>query len=215
MLHKHLEHPTPQPDYCLQTSPLHSTPYKPHILAAILSTRLHLDHQLILWLQTSWPTDHEGAGQWHRLRRLSHLYRPPTGLHLLTSALHHSHCWLQVHKPDCHLVKYVDDTVLMSLFLPPSHHHSSVLHEFVEWCDKSALELNTEKTKEMVVTFSSKQRELAAAVISTIHRRNGELVEEYKYLGTIFDSMPKFASNTEEIFRRCQQRQYLLRKLST
>ena len=53
-----------------------------------------------------------------------------------------------------------------------------MLHEFVEWCDKSALELNTEKTKEMVVTFSSKQRELATAV-STIHRRNVELVEEY------------------------------------
>ena len=51
-----------------------------------------------------------------------------------------------------------------------------------------ALELTTEKTQEMVVTFSSQQRELAAAAVSTIHRRNVELVEEYKYLSKSFDS---------------------------
>ena len=41
------------------------------------------------------------------------------------------------------------------------------------------------------MTFTSRERELAAAAISTVHRRNVELVEEYKYVGTIFD-------NTEE-----------------
>ena len=50
-----------------------------------------------------------------------------------------------------------------------------------------------EKTKEMVVTYSSKQRELAAAAINTIHGKNVELVEEYKYLDTIFDNAFKFA----------------------
>lgn len=43
----------------------------------------------------------------------------------------------------------------------------------------------------MEVTSSSKQRELTAAAVSTIHGRNVEIAEEYKYLGTIFD-------NTEE-----------------
>ncbi len=79
----------------------------------------------------------------------------------------------------------------------------------MEWCDISHLELNVSKTKEMVVTFSNKQRDLAAAVTTFIH---GKPVE-YKYLGTIFDHLLKFSSNTEEILRRCQQRQYLLRKL--
>ena len=109
--------------------------------------------------------------------------------------------------PDCHLVKYADDTVLLSLLSGPSHHHSSALVEFVEWCDNSCLELNVEKTKEMVVTFSSKQRELAAAAVSTVHGKTVEMVDEDKYLGTIFDCMLKFASNTEEFLRRCQQRQ--------
>ena len=87
-------------------------------------------------------------------------------------------------------MKYAVDTVLLSLLSGPSHHHSLELHEFVEWCDK---------TKEMVVTFSSKQRELAVAAVSTIHRRNVELVENHKYLGNIFDGTFKFASNS----RRC------------
>lgn len=68
------------------------------------------------------------------------------------------------------------------------------------------------KTKETVVTLSSKQRDLAEAAVSAIHGNNAEIVEEYKCLGTAFDSTFKFASNTEEILRRCQQWQYLLKK---
>ena len=67
----------------------------------------------------------------------------------------------------------------------------------------------------MVVTFSNKQRELAAVVTSTIHCEPVEKVEEYNYLGKTFDSLLKFSSNTEEILRKSQQRQYLLRKLSS
>ena len=69
---------------------------------------------------------------------------------------------------------WMTQLVLLSLLSGPSHHHSSVLYEFVEWCDKSALELNMEKSKDMVVTFSSRQRELAAVAVSTIHERNVE-----------------------------------------
>lgn len=45
-------------------------------------------------------------------------------------------------------------------------------------------------------------------------RGNVELMK-YKYLSTIFDSMFTFASNSEEILRRCQQWQHFLRKLNT
>lgn len=118
-------------------------------------------------------------------------------------------------QPNCHLVKYADDTVLLSLLSGPSQHHGPVLQEFIEWCDSSKLELNVSKTKEMVVTFSSRQRDLAAAVTTTIHGKPVEVVEEYKYLGTIFDNLLKFSANTEEILRRCHQRLYLLRKLNS
>lgn len=65
------------------------------------------------------------------------------------------------------------------------------------------------------MTFSNRQREQAAAVTTSIQGKLVEIVEEYKYLGTIFDNNLKFASNTEDILRKCQQRQYLLRKLSS
>ena len=98
------------------------------------------------------------------------------------------------------MAKFADDTVLLSLLSGPSHHHSSAL-EFVEWCDNSCPELNVNKTMEIVVTFSNKQRELAAAVITTIHgkpveeyriranfNRLSKIVSRYLYLGTIFNN---------------------------
>lgn len=67
----------------------------------------------------------------------------------------------------------------------------------------------------MVMAFSKKKRDLAAAVTTTIHGNPVEVVEEYKHLGTIFDNLLRFSSNTEETLRRCQQQLHLLRKLSS
>ena len=67
----------------------------------------------------------------------------------------------------------------------------------------------------MVVTFSSKHRQLAEAVTSHILGEPVEIVQEYKYLGSTFDSLLRFSSNTEEILKKCNQRQYLPRKLKS
>ena len=64
-----------------------------------------------------------------------------------------------------------------------------------------------------MVTFSSKQRQLVEALTSTIGGEPVEVVEEYRYLGTTFNSPLKFSSNPEEILKKCHQRPYLLRKL--
>lgn len=63
------------------------------------------------------------------------------------------------------------------------------------------------------MTFSSKQRGQAATVTTTIHGEPVEQVKEYKYLGTISDNLLKLSSNTEEILRKRQSQQNLLRKL--
>lgn len=76
-------------------------------------------------------------------------------------------------QPDCNLVKYADNTVFLSLLSGSSHQHRPVLQEFVEWCDNSKLELNVSKTKEMMVTFSSRQRDMMAAAITIIHGKLG------------------------------------------
>ncbi|XP_060780499.1 NACHT, LRR and PYD domains-containing protein 3-like [Neoarius graeffei] len=136
-----------------------------------------------------------------------------SGIKHISNLLQNSHCLLETLKstqPDCHLVKFADDTVLLSLLSASNPHHGSVLQDFISWCEGAGLQLNSNKTKELIVTFSIKQRQLAEAHTTTIR---GELVEEYKYLGTIFDSLLRFSSNTEEILKKCHQRQYLLRKL--
>ncbi|KAL3968723.1 hypothetical protein ACER0C_028680 [Sarotherodon galilaeus] len=110
------------------------------------------------------------------------------------------HYTVQEKLSDTHYVLVMPSDSGEPLTACPSQHHGPALQEFVEWCDSSKLELNVSKTKEMVVTFSSRQRDLAAS---------------YKYLGTIFDNLLKFSANTEEILRRCHQRLYLLRKLNS
>lgn len=61
----------------------------------------------------------------------------------------------------------------------------------------------------VVVTFSKRQRDLAAVVTTVIHGKPVEVVEEYKYLGVIFDNLLKCSANTEEILNRCHQQLYL------
>lgn len=41
-----------------------------------------------------------------------------------------------------------------------------------------------------------------------------EIEESFKYLGSILDSQMNFTDNTENIFKRCSQRLFLLRRLS-
>lgn len=60
----------------------------------------------------------------------------------------------------------------------------------------------------MIVTFATKQRQLAEAITTTIGGEPVEVVVEYRYLGTIFDSLLRFSSNTEEILKKCHQGQY-------
>ncbi|KAJ8400775.1 hypothetical protein AAFF_G00391290 [Aldrovandia affinis] len=73
--------------------------------------------------------------------------------------------------PNCHLVKFADDTVLLSLLSDPAQDHGPALEEFMEWCDASCLELNVTKTKEMVVVFSSRQQE------SRVSRQKGGVAD--------------------------------------
>ena len=54
---------------------------------------------------------------------------------------------------DSFLVKFSDDTALLSLCSDDKQDHGPVPTEFVDWCDDTFLELNVEKTKEMVIDF--------------------------------------------------------------
>ena len=55
--------------------------------------------------------------------------------------------------PGRHLIKFADDTALVSLLQGDEQDHGPVLHEFLNWCEQSHLLLNTSKTKEMAIDF--------------------------------------------------------------
>lgn len=215
-IHKHLELPDSSARLLFADFSSAFNTLQPHILASRLTSCFHLDDQLILWILDFLSNRTQKV----RVNNIfSDLRSTSTGspqgcvLSPLLFILYTDDC--RSTQPNCHLVKYADDTVLLSLHSGPAQHHGPVLQEFVEWCDSSKLDLNITKTKEMVVTFSSRQRELAAAAITRIHGMPVEVVEEYRYLGTVFDNLLKFSANTEEILRRSHQRMYLLRKLNS
>lgn len=110
------------------------------------------------------------------------------------------------------LVKFSDDTVLLSLLQGSESDHGPALPEFVKWCDDNYLDLNVSKTKEMIIDFRRINTDHKASVI---HGEDVQIVESYKYLGTVFDCHLKFDTNTESIVKRGQQRIHLMRKLNS
>ena len=88
--------------------------------------------------------------------------------------------------------------------------HSAALDGFIDGCDDSYLDLNVDKTKEMIVVF---RRQGHAHVTIQIHNEPVEIVNSYKYLGTILEDTLKWDLNTEAITKKGHQRLHLLRKL--
>ena len=84
-----------------------------------------------------------------------------------------------------YLIKFSDDTALLSLLYNDETGHGPVLHDFVEWCDQSYLCLNKTKTKDMCIDF---RRDPPPQTDTVIHDNAVEMVDEYKYLGTTIDN---------------------------
>ena len=72
------------------------------------------------------------------------------------------------------------------------------------------LNINVAKTKEMCIDFRRNP-----AVISPVVMDNQpvELVQQYKYLGTVIDSKLCFESHVDAVCKKAHQRMYFLRKL--
>ena len=104
------------------------------------------------------------------------------------------------------LVKFADDSALLSLLQGSEQYHGPAITEFVDWCDNSYLDLNVTKTNEVIVDLSAGK--------TIIHNNEVEIFSKYKYLSTIFDDKLKWDDNTEEIVKKGQQLLNLLRKLN-
>lgn len=96
--------------------------------------------------------------------------------------------------PNRRLIKFADGTAVLPLLRGSEKDHGPAPHDFLEWCDNALLELNVVETKEMVIDFQRNTTELDPVVI---HGQEVDLVDQYKYLGTIFDNTLRFEENTE------------------
>ena len=112
------------------------------------------------------------------------------------------------------LFKFADDMALVGLLLDENSlsTYFSDVKKLHNWCSESYLELNVKKTKELV--FETKKNNVPFIPI-TISNENVDVVDSFKYLGTIIDTKLSFNENTDNIYKKCQQRLYLLRKLKS
>ena len=114
------------------------------------------------------------------------------------------------------LIKYADDIALTAclkdeLSLSQYYQYVEIL---VSWFDNSFLELNAQKTQEMC--FGRGHVKGASHPLSQPLMINGQTVETvstFKHLGTVVDENLTFTDNVDHIYKKAQQRLFLLRKL--
>jgi hypothetical protein len=107
------------------------------------------------------------------------------------------------------VIKYSDDTAIEDLSNSDSTYFAAV-DNFVAWCTNNCLDLNVNKTKELIIDFRKTSTPIRDLIL------NGakvERVKEYKYLGTIIDEKLTFTSNTQAIHKKCQSRIHCMQKL--
>lgn len=111
----------------------------------------------------------------------------------------------------CHMQKFSDDTAIVGCIRDgQEEEYRSLVEDFVQWCRLNHLQLNTAKTKEMVVDFRKSKHALLPVTIEGV---NVEVVNTYKYLGIHLDDKLDWSANTAAIYKKGQSRLYFLRRL--
>ena len=182
----------------------------PNTLAQRLQDDFELDGSLILWLLDflSQRVQQVKVGSSLSDQIMTNIGSPQgCVLSPLLFILYTNNC--SSPHPGRHLIKFADDTALVSLLQGDEQDHGPVLHEFLDWCEQSHLILNTSKTKEMAIDF----RRDKAFHSTIIQGQPIQSVHEYKYLGVVLDHKLKWEPYTELIQKKGQQRLYFLKKL--
>ncbi len=103
----------------------------------------------------------------------------------------------------------MDDLVIVSLLCIDNPYHGLVLKEVGDWCKAFYLDINVSKTKEMTVDCGNNPNVMPPVVIVDQAK---EIVQQYKYLGTITDDKLTFEHNFDAVCNKTYQRLYFLGK---
>ncbi|KAI4897529.1 hypothetical protein NFI96_003922 [Prochilodus magdalenae] len=113
----------------------------------------------------------------------------------------------------CHMQKFSDDTAIVACVRGGQEaEYRNLVEDFVAWCHRNNLLLNTSKTKEMVLGFR-RARPLTQPVF--IEGVEVEMVRTYRYLGLHLDERLDWSANTDILYRKGQSRLYFLRRLGS
>lgn len=95
----------------------------------------------------------------------------------------------------------------------PTHRGASLRYVSVlqDWCQASYLEMNVAKTKELVVHTKG----VTNVTPVVLNNQPVEVVDHFKYLGTTIDHTLSFNEHSDSIFKRANQRLFLIRKLKS
>ena len=158
---------------------------QPHLLAEKLLSRFNLDFKLVGWI-IDFLTN---RCQCVRVNRcVSSESFTSTGspqgcvLSPLLYILYTDDC--RSRHQDRHIVKFADDSALVSLLRDCETDHGPVVNDFINWCENSFLHLNVNKTKDMCIDF---RRGKSPPKPTTIGGAEIEIVSKYKYLGSTLD----------------------------
>ena len=111
------------------------------------------------------------------------------------------------HTESCHLRKFSDDLALVGCINKGEEaEYSTVVGNFVTWCEQNHLQLNVAKTKELVVDL---RRAKAPVTPVSIQGVSVNIVED-KCLGVYTDDKLDWTKYNEAIYKKGQSRLYFL-----
>lgn len=110
------------------------------------------------------------------------------------------------------IIKFADDTTVVGLIKDDdeSAYRDEVQHLAV-WCATNNLELNTQKTKEIIVDFRRSRSHAHTPIY--INGAVVERVSSFKFLGVHISDDLTWSHNTSTLVKKAQQRLYFLRSL--
>ena len=112
---------------------------------------------------------------------------------------------------DCCIIKFADEAAIVSFLKSADLDYRNEIRHFINWRKEKYLILNTKKTKEMVIDF---RRSPHTSKPVLINDEEIDIVDKYKYLGTIIDCKLTWNENVDYLYKKGQQRLYFLRRLN-
>ncbi|KAI3367896.1 hypothetical protein L3Q82_026726, partial [Scortum barcoo] len=111
----------------------------------------------------------------------------------------------------CHIQKYADDTAIVGCIRDDrEEEYRRLVGDFAAWCHTNHLQLNTSKTKELVIDFG-RSRPRPRPVL--LEGAEVEAVDSYRYLGLWLDNKLDWTTHTSHLYGKTQNRLYFLRRL--